>query len=166
MPAIVTAPPSQTEKKAEQKGKALPPLENGDRLHAGEFLRRYEAMPDVKKAELIQGIVYMASPVRVTHHGEPDGIIQSWLGNYSAMSDGVRHAINSTAKLGPDDVPQPDGMLWRIDGQATVDEDDYLSGPPELVVEIASSSVSCDAGIKRDSYRLRGCARIPSVESR
>ena len=29
-----------------------------------EFERRYEAMPEVKKAELIEGEVYMPSPVR------------------------------------------------------------------------------------------------------
>ena len=48
----------------------LPPLENGDRLTRSDFEQRYEAMPHVKKAELIEGIVYMPSPVRVRSHGE------------------------------------------------------------------------------------------------
>ena len=42
---------------------AIPRLHNGDTLDADEFMRRYEAMPDVKKAELIEGVVYiMSSP--------------------------------------------------------------------------------------------------------
>src|SRR6266581_7420658 len=85
-----------------------PVLENGDRLSASEFLRRYEAMPEVKKAELINGIVYMGSPVRLDQHGEPDNLIQTWLGNYAIATAGVKAATNSTARLGPDDVPQPD----------------------------------------------------------
>ena len=46
------------------------PLENGDRLSRLEFERRYQAMPELKKAELIEGRVYMASPVRIIH-GQP-----------------------------------------------------------------------------------------------
>lgn len=57
----------------------VPPLENGDHLSAAEFLRRYVAMPEVKKAELIQGIVTMGSPVRFVVHGEPDSLINSLL---------------------------------------------------------------------------------------
>src|SRR5437016_2669033 len=85
-------------------------LENGDHLSAAEFLRRYEAMPEVK-AELVNGIVYMASPVRLDQHGEPDSLIQTWLGVYAFNTPGVKTAINSTTKLGPDDVPQPDGLM-------------------------------------------------------
>ena len=46
----------------------LPPLENGDRLTRDEFERRYEAMPHLKKAELIEGVVYVPSPVRYHRH--------------------------------------------------------------------------------------------------
>jgi hypothetical protein len=63
---------------------SVSPLENGVHLGASEFLRRYEAMPEVKKAELINGIVYMGSPVRLDQHGEPDNLIQTWLGNYAS----------------------------------------------------------------------------------
>lgn len=132
------------------------PLDNGDRLCAGEFLRRYEAMPEVKKAELIQGIVYLGTAVRCWGHGIPDGLAQGWLGNYAAYTEGVEHVTSTTVKLDPDNIPQPDGLLFRSGGNATVDEQDYLSGPPELVVEIAASSVSRDSGMKRDSYRRAG----------
>ncbi len=113
-------------------------------------------MPELKKAELISGIVYMGSPVRIDQHGEPDGLIQGWLCNYSVATPGVKHATNSTTRLGPDDVPQPDGLL-RIaaesGGQARVDPKGYLDGAPELVVEVSASSVSLDVREKLASYR-------------
>ncbi|MDZ4286331.1 MAG: Uma2 family endonuclease [Prosthecobacter sp.] len=139
---------------------AVPPLENGDHLSASEFMRRYDAMPEVKKAELIQGRVYlMASPVRLDQHGVPDGFIQTWLGVYAAATPGVQHATNATTRLGPDDVPQPDGLLRLLaecGGQTKVDDKGYLVGAAELVVEVAGSSASVDTREKRDSYRRAG----------
>ncbi|MBL9157001.1 MAG: Uma2 family endonuclease [Verrucomicrobiales bacterium] len=139
----------------------IPPLENGDHLSAREFLRRYEAMPEVKKAELIQGIVHMASPVRLDLHGKPDALIQGWLCVYAASHPEATHATNVTVRLDSDDVAQPDAVLF-LDadhgGKTVVDESGYLSGAPELVVEIAASSVSRDAREKLVSYRRAGVA--------
>src|SRR5882672_10247978 len=84
------------------------PLENGDRLTALEFLRRYEAMPQPKKAELIEGIVYMGSPVRLREHGKPDNLLQTWLGYYGARTSGTECASNTTDRLDVENVPQPD----------------------------------------------------------
>jgi Uma2 family endonuclease len=134
-------------------------LENGTHLGAGEFLRRYEAMPEVKKAELINGIVYMGSPVRLDQHGEPDGLMQGWLCTYAIATPGVKHATNSTLRLGPDDAPQPDALLRLLPeagGQARLDAKGYLHGAPELVVEVAASSASLDAQEKLASYRRAG----------
>ena len=131
----------------------------GDRLSATEFLRRWEAMPEVKNAELINGIVHMASPVRTDQHSDPDGLIQTWLGTYAAATPGTRHSTNGTVRLGVDDVPQPDGslrLLPECGGQARVDAKGYLRGAPELVVELAASSVSVDVHAKLDSYRRAG----------
>ena len=63
---------------------AIPPLENGDRLSRAEFERRYEAMPELKKAELIEGEVYVGSPVRHRQHGVPHCSSMAWLGTYAA----------------------------------------------------------------------------------
>lgn len=137
----------------------MPPLENGAHLSGSEFLRRFEAMPEVKKAELINGIVYMTSPVRLDQHGEPDGLIQGWLCNYAVATPGVKHATNATTRLSPDDVPQPDGLLRIVPecgGQARLDAKGYLQGAPELVVEVAASSASLDAREKLASYRRAG----------
>jgi hypothetical protein len=86
------------------------PLESGDSLGGVEFLRRYEAMPDVKKAELIEGTVFMPSPVRLAHSA-PDSLIQGWLVLYAARTPGTQAAGNSTVRLDPDNVPQPDALL-------------------------------------------------------
>jgi Uma2 family endonuclease len=134
----------------------VPPLESGDHLSAHEFLRRYEVMPEIKKAELVNGIVYMASPVRFDQHGEPDALVQMWLSYYVSYTRGVRNAINSTVRLGPDDVLQPDGILRILPehgGKSRLDAKGYLEGAPELVVEVAASSASIDTREKLGSYR-------------
>ena len=136
-----------------------PRLENGDHLTAGEFMRRYETMPEVKKAELVDGIVYMASPVRVDQHAEPDGLLQGWLSNFAIGTPGVKHGTNGTVRLSADDVLQPDGILRILPecgGKAFIDPKGYLVGPPEMVAEVAASSVSIDAGEKLNSYRRAG----------
>jgi Uma2 family endonuclease len=152
---------TRTLKPATPARRPVPSLENGDHLSAREFLRRYEAMPEVKKAELIQGIVHMASPVRLDLHGKPDALIQGWLCVYAASHPEATHATNVTVRLDSDDVAQPDAVLF-LDavhgGKAAVDESGYLSGAPELVVEIAASSVSRDAREKLVSYRRAGVA--------
>ena len=152
---------TRTLKPATPARRPVPSLENGDHLSAREFLRRYEAMPEVKKAELIQGIVHMASPVRLDLHGKPDALIQGWLCVYAASHPEATHAINVTVRLDSDDVAQPDAVLFldaAHGGKAAVDESGYLSGAPELVVEIAASSVSRDAREKLVSYRRAGVA--------
>jgi Uma2 family endonuclease len=136
---------------------APPPLQNGDRLGAAEFLRRYSAMPEVKKAELINGIVYMASPVRAKQHGIPDNIIQGWLFNYVACTPGVSAAANSTVRFDADNVPQPDALLMiERGGRARIGKDGYVHGAPELIVEIAASSASLDLNDKLHAYRRAG----------
>ena len=82
------------------------PLENGDRLTRAEFERRYEAMPGLKKAELIEGVVFMPSPVRFKSHGKPHSQINGWLFNYSVATPGTEVADNSTLRLDPDNEPQ------------------------------------------------------------
>src|SRR5690242_16028547 len=87
-----------------------PPLESGDRLTRYEFERRYNAMPHVKKAELVEGVVYMPLPVRASH-GSAQGYILTWAGIYCASTPGVELADNATVRLDPDNEPQPDALL-------------------------------------------------------
>ncbi|MBD2677098.1 MULTISPECIES: Uma2 family endonuclease [Nostoc] len=132
----------------------IPPLENGDKLTRAEFERRYHAMPNLKKAELIEGVVYVASPLRIKSHGEPHAYMIAWLGVYKAATPGVGFADNTTLLLDADNEPQPDALL-RIEqgGQTRITQDDYLEGAPELIVEIAASSASYDLHEKLKVYR-------------
>ncbi len=156
MPVALQAPPAARSRSA---GPSVPPLENGDRLTARDFLRRYEAMPQIKKAELIEGIVYMGSPVRLTQHGKPDNLIQTWLGCYAARTPGTECASNTTERLDVDNVPQPDALLRLLSecgGRSHVDAEGYLTGPAELVAEVAASSASLDWHDKLRVYRRAG----------
>ncbi len=128
---------------------ALLPLENGDRLTREEFERRYDAMPGLKKAELIEGVVYMPSPVRHRRHGHPHTRLVTWLGNYETDTPGVEAGDNGSIRLDLDNEPQPDGFLIILPergGQARISDDDYVEGAPELVAEVSSSSASIDPG--------------------
>ncbi len=142
--AMVTIPESRL---------SLPPLENGDRLSRLEFERRYAAMPHVKKAELVEGVVYMASPLRITSHGQPHGRLATWLGTYEAFTPGVVLGIEPTVKLDLENEPQPDAVLLIPGRQATIGADDYIEGAPEFIVEVAASSAAIDLHDKKRAYR-------------
>jgi Uma2 family endonuclease len=133
-----------------------PLLETGDRLSRAEFEHRYEAYPHLKKAELIEGMVYRPSPVRQRRHGRPHGHLLTWLGVYEANTPGVEMGGNSTARLDVANEPQPDGLLL-IDpvrgGQARLSADDYIEGSPELVAEVSASTVSIDRHAKLAVYQ-------------
>ncbi len=134
------------------------PLENGERLHSREFLRRYERMPQVKKAELIEGVVYMGSPVSV-RHAKPDGMFQLWLGAYASRQTGLEWLPNATLVLDADNTVQPDAILRRLPehgGATRLTPEGYLAGPPELVVEVAASSASIDLRDKLRAYCRNG----------
>ncbi len=137
----------------------IPPLENGDMLSRGEFERRYTAMPHLKKAELIEGIVYMASPLRFEPHAEPHANLIIWLGTYKIATPGVRLGDNPTVRLDLDNEPQPDTVLFidaEYGGQTHLSNDGYIEGAPELVVEIAASTASIDLRDKKRVYRRNG----------
>ncbi len=137
----------------------IPPLENGDRLNRYEFERRYNAMPHLKKAELIEGIVYMPAALRFRSHGQPHSCIMTWLGNYQVATPGVELGIEPTVRLDLDNEPQPDAVLLiseHAGGQARISEDDYIEGAPELIVEVAASSVAIDLHAKKQAYRRNG----------
>lgn len=134
----------------------LPPLESGDRLTRHEFERRYHAMPHLKKAELIEGVVFLPSPLRFEPHAEPHGNLITWLGVYKAMTPGVRMGDNPTVRLDLDNEPQPDAVLLIDEvagGRSRLSEDGYIEGAPELVAEVAASSAAYDLYDKKTVYR-------------
>ncbi len=135
---------------------STPPLENGDRLTRAEFERRYDAMPHLKKAELIEGVVYMPSPVRFERQSSPHFDLIGWLALYRAATPGVRGGDNGSIRLDLDNMPQPDAFLLILPshgGQARISADDFIEGAPELIAEVAASSVSFDLHAKLQVYR-------------
>lgn len=135
---------------------SVPRLESGDHLTREEFERRYDAMPELKKAELIEGVVYMPSPVRFDQHGGPHADLMTWLGVYRANTPGVRVGDNSSVRLDLDNEPQPDALMIvepSSGGQARLDDEGYLVGGPELVAEIAASTVNIARHTKLRVYR-------------
>ncbi len=151
--------PSVTWRPAPPISPDRPPLNAGDRLSRAEFERRYHAHPEIKKAELVEGIVYMPSPARFAQHSQPHGYMVAWLGLYCSATPGVLLGDNATTRLDYENVVQPDALL-RLDpalgGRSRVTSDDYLAGPPEMVVEVAASSVAYDLGVKRRVYARSG----------
>ncbi|MCP4698622.1 MAG: Uma2 family endonuclease, partial [Gammaproteobacteria bacterium] len=116
---------------------SIPLLESGDRLTREEFEHRYDAMPHLKKAELIEGIVYMASSLRFESHAKPHALIMTWLGIYYVSTPGVELADNASVRLDMDNEVQPDALLClpkSFGGRSQITRDDYLQGAPELIV--------------------------------
>jgi Uma2 family endonuclease len=143
----------------ELKPKGTPPLESGDRLTRYEFERRYEAATHIRKAELIEGVVYVASPLRHEQHGMPHSRVMTWLGVYQAFTTGVDLSDAPTVRLDLDNEPQPDAVLFikpSAGGQIRISSDGYIEGTPELIVEIAASSAAIDTGSKKQAYRRNG----------
>lgn len=136
-----------------------PPLQSGDRLTRAEFARRYALHPDIKKAELIDGVVYVASPVRHRQHGKPHSLLVGWIITYAAATPGVDFSDNATVVLDLENEHQPD-VLLRLEpqhgGRSRVTGDDYIEGPPDLIVEVAASSAAYDLHDKKRVYARVG----------
>lgn len=139
------------------------PLFAGQRLKREEFLRRWEAMPELKNAELIGGLVYMPSPISRAH-AEHDSLLHVFLGTYAFRTPGCRAGNSGTWLMG-EDAPQPDAhlvILPEYGGQSCV-EGNYRAGAPELAGEITVSTGSYDMGPKLDLYRAAGVREYVAV---
>jgi Uma2 family endonuclease len=147
---MATAKPPRT--------KTVPPLENGDQLGQPTFHARYQAMPEDCRAELIGGVVYMPSPQKLPH-SKAQRLVVRWLDEYAEATPGTEALLNNTQILGPDSEPEPDACLFitpEHGGTVSVDEDDYLHGAPELIVEVSSSTESIDLHGKKRDYQKAG----------
>ena len=134
-------------------------LESGGQLTQPEFERRYKAMPHLKKAELIEGVVYVPAALRFRTYAEPHGNLIGWLWTYKIATPAVELGDNPTVRLDIDNEPQPDAVLLieeSAGGQARLSEDDYVEGAPEMVIEIAASSAAIDLHGKKRAYWPHG----------
>ena len=151
------------------RSERLRELGQGDRLTRAEFERRYRAMPELKKAELIEGVVYMPSPVRAPEHAAPHFRIVGWLFDYVIETDGVDGVDNATLRLDLDNEPQPDAAVRTLPecgGQTTIDPDGYISGDMTAVREVLRRGL--ESGERRglvellQRNRASSAARAPS----
>lgn len=133
----------------------IPALHNGDHLTLAEFERRYAAQSHLKKAELIEGVVYVPSPVSL-EHSKHHAVVMGWLLNYQAATPGLRLLDNATVILDAENEVQPDAALCIVQGGQTEAVGSFLQGAPELVVEIANSSAAYDLHEKLRVYRRTG----------
>ena len=133
-------------------------LNDGDKLTREEFLRRWELLPEIKRAELINGVVYMSSPVSSDHALMVTQLLR-WLFSYLEAAPFCQSASNGTWLMN-ESVPQPDAFLCLLPqhgGQSQI-HDKYFAGAPELAVEVAFSTADydlhekmklyCDAGVQ------------------
>jgi Uma2 family endonuclease len=136
-----------------------PPLQPGDRLSRDEFERRFDATPHLKKAELIEGVVYMAPPVNYALHDEPNTHLTGLFFVYAAATPGIRVGTQGSLRFDWENMPQPDALLLldpKRGGQAKVADDGYIEGAPELIAEIAATTASYDLHQKMEVYRRHG----------
>lgn len=141
-----------------RRSRPLLPLYNGDRMTQREFHRRYEAYLEDAKFELIGGVVYMASPLGFPHD-KFHSLLSLSLGTYQADTPGVELADNPTTILADDSEPQPDLVMFiepDFGGRMTFRGGKYLAGAPELIAEVAHSSVAIDLHAKKDDYQRAG----------
>ena len=151
-----------------ERRRGAPPLEPGDYLSRAEFERRYEAMPGDAKFELIDGIVYMASPVK-DEHGDFQIAVGSMLDDYALATPGCRARVETTVRLARKDEPQPDAFLRIVEeagGSSRVDGNGYVAGPVELAAEVATSTASYDLNQKKKSYLEHGVLEYLAVLTR
>jgi Uma2 family endonuclease len=143
---------------------AKPPLLTGQRMSLKEFLRRWKELPDLKKAELIDGVVYVPSPVS-REHGSLDSLMIWWLAHYAQATPGCEVGNNSTwLMLGS--APQPDTYLRILpsSGGQSGNEEQYCIGAPELAVEICVTSTDLDFGSKLALYQRAGVREYITIE--
>jgi Uma2 family endonuclease len=135
------------------------PLQNGDHLTVEEFIERYDATVGIKKAELIDGKVYVAPPVSHAEHSVPHANVLTLLSIYRAYTPGTTGGDNGSVRLEKKNMPQPDVYLFVLPsygGQASIGDDGYVAGAPDLIAEIAASSASFDLHEKLDLYARTG----------
>jgi Uma2 family endonuclease len=151
---------AEIERPPARSGGGVPPLEAGDQLTRDEFERRYDATPEIKKAELIEGVVHMPPPaVRWDYHASPHADLIGWMTYYRAATPGVQAGDNASIRLDLKNEPQPDAalvILPEYGGRVKKSPDGYLEGAPELVAEVSASTESIDLNAKLRVYQRNG----------
>jgi Uma2 family endonuclease len=136
----------------------------GDVLSREEFLRRWEAMPQLKKAELIRKVVYLPSPVS-SDHGHAESDLGGLLFVYKAATPGCQTCNNTTWLMLEDESPQPYTALYVLPecGGRTRAEGNFLAGAPEFLSEVCVTSAAFDLHQKLEVYQEAGVQEYLAV---
>jgi len=121
-------------------------------------MRRWEAMPELKRAERIEGKVSIMTPPTSLDHSDPHGLLIWCLITYRMATPGTRHLAETTVHVDGDNDLQPDTGLFiepNAGGQTRY-VGSYPAGAPELVVEVAETTEKKDLGSKFEVYRRAG----------
>ena len=151
----------------EDRTPQVPPLHNGDHLTREEFHRRYEAMGQGVRAELIEGIVYMenaemASPVSLDKHATPHSLVDFWASLYVAKTPGLMVGNDSSVFADGSNEPQPDVLLaipQEAGGQTRLSSRNdrlYVANAPEFAAEVSASTSGIDLNAKMRAYERNG----------
>jgi Uma2 family endonuclease len=137
--------------------RTVPLLESGDRLNQREFHNLYEQMPEVKKAELVDGVVFVSSPASLAH-SDRVAWITGCLVAYTAGLKGVRVGNSASIIVDDDNEFQPDALLFfdQAAGGQAHPCGEYLKGVPEVAVEVSYSSRAYDLHQKLRVYERHG----------
>jgi Uma2 family endonuclease len=76
--------------------------------------------------------------------------------HYTGLHPDCETANDSTWIIDKSSTVQPDCFLRYVQGNSWLDEQSYLRGAPELVVEISASTVSMDSHQKKANYERAG----------
>jgi len=130
------------------------PFENGDVMRREEFHRLYSECEGLERVELIEGVVYLPSPIRSEGHGDEQMLVLDWLSAYRGLRTDIKVSPPVSVLLDDDNEPEPDALMYRRDDTAMVDG--YLAKGPELIVEIAATSAARDLHQKKRAYERNG----------
>ena len=146
----------------------VPPFEDGDVMDQPTFHALYLETPKGFRAELIEGVVQMPSPVQ-RRHAQPSRKVSQWLGAFADATEGTDAFNEITAILAKDSEPQPDHsliVLPEAGGQTSVSSEDYVIGAPELALEVSNTSVLIDLHAKKQMYDKYGVREYIVVETK
>lgn len=139
-----------------------PLLITGMKMSREEFIETWDNEPNLKCAELIDGTVFVSSPVSLDH-GIYESLMVAWLRAYSSKVPGWTCATNVTWYI-QDSAPQPDVSLFRSD-VSTERRGKYPVGAPAIAVEVCVSSRDYDFGPKKALYQRAGVEEYITVET-
>jgi Uma2 family endonuclease len=121
-------------------------------------------MPELKFAELIEGVVHLSSPVSLAH-GDWDSLFGGLCVQYCLHTPGVKASANATWLMGHSSAPQPDcsvRILPSFGGRSGL-RNNLATGAPELAAEVCHSSNSYDLGRKMALYQAAGVSEYVAL---